>query len=123
MAQAAGVAYYLEPDFSKITPRLLLDAMSQAFFSLCVGEGVLMTYGSYAKKSENLLSTAGYIALFDTAVALLSGLIIFPAAAVFNVQTERGVGMIYNIMPKLFLQLGLGTLLGFLFFFCSLLQL
>ena len=111
-----GVRFYLYPDLSEITPRVFLYALSQAFFSLCVGEAVLVTYGSYVSKDDNIVASAGYIALFDTLIAVISGLIIFPALFAFNEPVGQGVGLIYNIMPKIFLEMPLGWLLGALFF-------
>lgn len=111
-----GLAYYLYPDFSKITPKVFLFALCQAFFSLCVGEAVLVTFGSYAKKSDNLIASAIYIALFDTLIALISGLIIFPALFAFKENVDQGIGLVFNVMPKVLLKLPYGAFFGFCFF-------
>src|SRR5690606_38606724 len=74
-----GLTFYLKPDFSKITGRVVLSAMGQAFFSLSLGMGAMITYGSYLSKKENLVTSGGYVALFDTFIALLAGFMIFPA--------------------------------------------
>jgi NSS family neurotransmitter:Na+ symporter len=111
-----GVLYYLVPDFSKITPTVCLYALGQSFFSLCIGEAVLLTYGSYTSKQENLVSSAIYIALFDTLVALLAGLLLFPAIFAFGQEPEKGLGLIYHVMPQVFLEMPFGSFLGFLFF-------
>ncbi|MCB1118351.1 MAG: sodium-dependent transporter [Chlamydiia bacterium] len=111
-----GLVYYLKPNFSEVNHKAVLYALGQAFFSLCIGEAVLLTYGSYASKEDNLVSSALYIALFDTAVALLSGFVLFPAIFAFQVPPDQGVGLIYNIMPNLLLQLPFGNLIGAAFF-------
>jgi len=112
----SGVSYYLNPDFSKINPQVILFALCQAFFSLCIGEAVLVTYGSYTKKSENLLSSAACISLFDTMIALLSGLIIFPALFAMHQDPDQGTGLIFNIMPEIFQKIPFGNFFGFGFF-------
>ena len=111
-----GVRYYLNPDFSRITPQVVLFALCQAFFSLCIGEAVLVTYGSYTKKNDNLLSSAACISLFDTCIALLSGLIIFPALFAMGQEPNQGIGLIFNVMPEIFRQLPFGSFFGFCFF-------
>lgn len=111
-----GLEYYLWPNFSEINGKVFLYALSQAFFSLCVGEAVLMTYGSYAKKEENMVTSAVYIAIFDTLVALLSGLMIFPALFAFGEHPAQGVGLIFVVLPKIFESMPFGFLFGGLFF-------
>ncbi|MFK7825282.1 MAG: sodium-dependent transporter [Oligoflexales bacterium] len=113
---SAGIKYYLSPDFSKIGPEAILFALCQAFFSLCIGEAVLVTYGSYTRKHDNLVASAAYIALFDTLIALLSGLIIFPALFAFGEPVEQGIGLIFNVMPQIFLKIPYGSVFGFGFF-------
>jgi NSS family neurotransmitter:Na+ symporter len=111
-----GVKYYLNPDFSEVNLRVILLALGQAFFSLCVGEAVLITYGSYASKKENLLSSASYIAIFDTLIAFLAGLIIFPALFSFGQEPTQGVGLTFAIFPKIFMKMPFGNIFGSLFF-------
>lgn len=111
-----GVRFYLQPDFAKINSEVFLYALSQAFFSLCIGEAVLISYGSLAPKTENLVESACYIALFDTVVALLSGFIIFPALFSFAQPADQGAGLIFNVMPQIFQQIPMGNLLAFIFF-------
>ncbi|HED09227.1 MAG TPA: sodium-dependent transporter, partial [Caldithrix abyssi] len=74
-----GLEFYLKPDFSKITGRTLLAALGQAFFSLSLGMGTMITYGSYLSKNDNLITSSVSVAIFDTLIALFAGLIIFPA--------------------------------------------
>ncbi|MCB9229929.1 MAG: sodium-dependent transporter [Deltaproteobacteria bacterium] len=113
----AGLSYYLKPDFSRLSPQVILSALCQAFFSLCVGEAVLVTYGSYTKKTDNLISSAVCISLFDTLTALLAGLIIFPSLFAMNRHPDhQGVGLIFDVMPEIFYQLPFGHFFGFCFF-------
>ncbi len=111
-----GVKYYLDPDFSEITGRTVLLALGQAFFSLCVGEAVLVTYGSYAGRSENLIRSGVSIAIFDTAIAFLAGLVIFPALFAFGKAPAQGVGLTFAVLPDVFLQMPGGSVFGALFF-------
>ena len=111
-----GVVFYLKPDFSHLDGEAFLFALSQAFFSLCVGEAVLVTYGSYAKKTDNMVSSALSIACFDTMIALLAGLVIFPAVFSFGQDPDQGVGLIFNVMPHVFLMMPYGHILGSFFF-------
>lgn len=111
-----GIRYYLYPDFSELNLRIFMLGLSQAFFSLCIGEAVLITYASYTRSTDNLLSSSIYIALFDTFIALLSGFIIFPALFSFGWDIKQGSGIIYNVMPVVFHQLPLGFILAPAFF-------
>ena len=113
----AGMRFYLEPDFSEINGRVFINALSQAFFSLCIGEAVLITYGSYTSKEDNLISSGCYIALFDTLIAILSGLIIFPALFAFGYTPgEAGVGLSFVVLPKIFAAMPFGNIFGASFF-------
>lgn len=106
-----GLRYYLVPDFSKITTSVVNSALSQAFFSLSLGMGILITYGSYVSKSESIASSAKLVAVADTTVAFFAGLLILPAIFVINPNTDpaqlsdSSVGMIFTYLPKLFLAL------------------
>lgn len=111
-----GLMYYLRPDFSKIRPDSLLSALSQAFFSLCIGEAVLLTYGSYSSKKESLPLSAGYIAALDTGVAVLAGLIIIPAACITKQDLGQGIGLIYNTLFSIFQDMRGGTIFLVLYF-------
>ena len=84
----SGVEYYLIPDFSKITPEVINLALGQAFFSLSLGMGILITYGSYISSKENIVKGAKTVALVDTSVAFFAGLLILPAIFVFNPQVD-----------------------------------
>lgn len=111
-----GIKYYLKPDFSELKPRIFILALGQAFFSLSIGEAVLTTYGSYVKKEENLVTSALSIVSFDTVIAILAGLIIFPALFSFNKMPNQGVGLTFIILPQIFLKMPFGYFFGFLFF-------
>jgi len=112
-----GVAFYLKPDFSKFNGTVVLFALGQAFFSLSLGMGTMITYGSYISKSDNLVSSAGWVTFSDTLIAILAGMIIFPTLA-FSGQPGDvgGVGLIYKIFPIIFSQIPGGHIFGSLFF-------
>lgn len=99
-----GVRFLLMPDFSKLNSSVLLDALGQAFFSLSLGTACLCTYASYFSRDTNLLNSAGQIAVLDTAIAILSGLMIFPAAASVGVSPDSGPSLIYITLPNVFQQ-------------------
>ena len=111
-----GLIYYLKPDFSRLRPDSLLIALSQAFFSLCIGEAVLLTYGSFASREESLPLSAIYIALLDTAVAFFAGLIIIPAAYLTQQDPAQGMGLIYNTLFTIFDQMPSGRIFLVLYF-------
>ncbi|AOS95668.1 Sodium:neurotransmitter symporter family protein [Microbulbifer aggregans] len=104
-----GVQYYLIPDFSKLTPEVLSKAMAQAFFSLSLGMGILITYGSYMKAHQSVPGSAKVVALTDTLVAFTAGLLILPTIFHFNPQidptelSDSSAGMIFLFLPKIFL--------------------
>ena len=98
-----GLAFLLKPDFSKVTTKVVLSAMGQAFFSLSVGIGCLATYASYFKRETRLVNSALSVCAIDSMVAILSGFIIFPAAfSVAGVQVDSGPGLVYITLPHVF---------------------
>jgi NSS family neurotransmitter:Na+ symporter len=107
----SGVSYYLVPDFSKINASVISAALSQAFFSLSLGMGIMITYGSYLSSKSNVPEAARLVALTDTAVAFTAGLLILPAIFAFNPDTntaelsDSSVSMIFTFLPKIFLAL------------------
>lgn len=111
-----GLSFYLNPDFTKITGSTVLAALGQAFFSLSLGMGLMITYGSYVDKSDNMTSSAFYIVLFDTMVAIMAGLIIFPALFAMGENPSSGPALIFVVFPKLFMQMPGGLIVGTLFF-------
>jgi NSS family neurotransmitter:Na+ symporter len=108
---SAGVSFYVIPDVSKITASVINNALSQAFFSLSLGMGVLITYGSYLCNKTNIVSSAKFVALADTSVAFIAGLLILPAIFSFdpNVNTAElsnsSISLIFVLIPKIFLTL------------------
>lgn len=112
-----GLEFLFKPDFSAITPRVVLGAMGQAFFSLSIGLGCLMTYASYFTKDTRLGRTAVTAAGVDTLVAILSGVIIFPAVFTFGVSPAEGPTLVFEVLPSIFHRLPLGAVWSTLFFF------
>jgi NSS family neurotransmitter:Na+ symporter len=111
-----GLLFYLTPDFSKVTGKTLLAALGQAFFSLSLGMGLMITYGSYVSKKEDIVTSALYISLFDTLIALMAGLIIFPALFAMGENPAAGPSLVFVIFPKLFAQMPGGYIVGAFFF-------
>ncbi len=124
-----GLQEYLYPDFSSVDFDLIFDAMGQAFFSLSLGMGALITYGSYLSKKENVPGAAAYVTLADTGIAFLAGLLIIPSMYMAQAQgvaifDESGnllasTSLIFQVLPELFHELGglLGVFIGVVFFF------
>lgn len=111
-----GLAFYLKPDFSKLTPWMIIDAMGQALFSLSLGMGAMITYGSYLKKDENIPVGAGWVAFLDTFTAVLAGFIIFPALAAYGMSPAGGHPLVFHILPVIFARMPFGIFFGMLFF-------
>jgi len=111
-----GVRFYLYPDFSKITGKTVLAALGQAFFSLSLGMGLMITYGSYLSKKDNMVVSAMSISLLDTLAAFMAGLIIFPALFSMGENPAMGPALVFIILPKLFMQMPGGTIVGPFFF-------
>jgi len=112
-----GLVYYLNPDFSKVTGRTLLAALAQAFFSLSLGMGAIMTYGSYLSDKDEIPANAAWVAGLDTAVALLAGFALFPAIFALGFEPGAGPGLAFITLPAVFAQMPLGAVFGVLFFF------
>lgn len=111
-----GMDFLFSPDFSKITPGVLLGALGQAFFSLSIGLGCMMTYASYFNNNSRLGKTATTTALLDSTVAVLAGIIIFPAVFSFGLSPEAGPTLVFEVLPFIFSQLPAGILWSSLFF-------
>ena len=99
-----GIDFLLKPDFSKVSSDVFLEALGQAFFSLSLGTACLCTYASYFKKDSNILKSATQIALLDSFIAILAGLMIFPAAFSVGVQPDSGPSLIFITLPNVFRQ-------------------
>ena len=97
-----GIEFFLKPDFSKITEKSVLDALGHAFYSLSLGMGILITYGSYLPRNRNILSSAVSIAVFDTLLAMLAGLAIFPAVFAMGGSPSQGPSLIFQVLPITF---------------------
>lgn len=104
-----GVEFLLKPDFSKVDENVLLEALGQAFFSLSMGTACLCTYASYFSRQTNLFKSATQIALIDTIIAIMAGLMIFPAAFSVGVNPDSGPSLIFITLPNVFQQ-AFGTL-------------
>lgn len=111
-----GLEFYLKPDFSRLTPMVIIDALGQAFFSLSLGMGAMITYGSYLKKEENIPSGAAWVAFLDTITAVMAGFIIFPALAAYGMSPEGGHPLVFHILPVIFDKMPFGIWFGLLFF-------
>ena len=111
-----GIEFYLKPDLGKIHGSTILAALGQAFFSLSLGMGTMITYGSYISKRENLAVSAVSVGLADTLIAVLAGLVIFPALFSVGVAPTDGPGLVFNVLPKIFEMMPGGTIVGVFFF-------
>lgn len=112
-----GLEFLFSPDFSKIDSSVMVSAMGQAFFSLSLGLGTMMTYASYFSKETHIVKSATITACLDTTVAILSGVIIFPAVFTFGVSPTQGPALVFEVLPNIFNQLPGGSLWSILFFF------
>lgn len=112
-----GFEFLFKPDFSKLSSEAVLAALGHAFFSLSLGMGALIIYGSYVQKSESLAPLAIHITIADTVIALLAGIAIFPAVFAFGIQPSAGPGLVFVTLPNVFQQMPLGNLFCVLFFF------
>ena len=112
----AGLKFMFAPDFSKITAKVLLVAVGQAFFSVGVAIGAMMTYGAYLPRNVSIPRSVGIIVAADTGVALLAGLAIFPIVFANGLASDSGPGLIFVTLPIAFGQMTMGTLVGTLFF-------
>ncbi len=117
-----GVLYYITPDFSKFSVQLVIAALGQMFYSLSLAMGIMMTYGSYMRKQDNLEQSVRRIEIFDSGYAFLAGLMIVPAAFVAMgsaeaVASKSGPSLMFIILPEVFQQMGgIATVMGVLFF-------
>ncbi|MBR6585891.1 MAG: sodium-dependent transporter [Kiritimatiellae bacterium] len=114
-----GLKFYLSPDWSRFAAhpwKAVFDAMGQAFFTLSTGVGCMAIFGSYVGKEHSLAKESFCIIAIDTFVAFLSGLVIFPACASYNVDVTSGPGLIFIALPNIFADMAGGRLWGFVFF-------
>lgn len=111
-----GIRFYLRPDFSRISAHSVLIALGHAFFSLSLGMGAMITYGSYLDREQNLLSASFSIVVLDTVVALMAGLAIFPAVFAYGFGPDAGPGLVFQVLPTVFHRMPLGALWAAIFF-------
>jgi len=111
-----GLEFYLKPDFSKLTGEAIFAALGQVFFSLSLGMGCMLTYGSYLNKKEILPSAAITVASMDTGAAFLAGCAIFPSVFAFGIEPSAGPGLTFITLPNVFAKMPGGMIFSFLFF-------
>jgi len=113
---AEGIRFLFHPDISKITPKIILEALGQAFFSLSIGMGTLITYGSYIRDNENLMSSALSVGIADTLIAIIAGVAIFPAVFALGGSPSSGTGLVFIVLPGIFQKIPMGNIFAFIFF-------
>ena len=111
-----GLEFMFKPDFSKMSFEMILAALGQSFFTLSIGAGPLLVYGSYMKEKEDVIKNAYLIIFADTIFALLAGIMIFPAVFSFGLKSDSGAGLVFITLPKIFAQMSYGSLFALLFF-------
>lgn len=111
-----GMVFLFKPDFSKITPAVILSALGQAAFSLSIGMGALITYASYFPKTTNLTRTAFEVSIADVFIAVLAGVAIFPAVFALGMKPDSGPGLIFMVLPNVFQQMTGGYFIAIAFF-------
>ena len=112
----AGLDYLFNPDFSKIDAKACAAALGQAFFSLSIGFGTIMTYASYVSKKENVMFQSTATAVSDLAFALIAGIAIMPAVFAFGLNPQSGPGLVFETLPYVFSQMPAGGVVAILFF-------
>ena len=115
-AASEAIAFLFTPDFSKLTPEVMLAAVGQAFFSLSLGMASMITYGAYVGRDVNLASTSGVIGGADTLVALIGGLCIFPIVFAAGLSVSAGPGLMFQSLPVAFQAMPFGSFIGLAFF-------
>lgn len=115
-AFTAGLRFLFQPDFTRITPRVVLAAFGQAFFSLGIGVGVILTYGAYMPKHTSIVRSAATIAFSDSLAAILAGLAIFPIVFKYGLSPGEGPGLIFVTLPVAFAQMPGGLVVAAIFF-------
>ncbi len=112
----SGLKFLFQPDFSKLTGDGILSALGHAFFTLSLGMGTLITYGSYIDKKNNLVNTVINVTVADTVIAIFAGIAIFPAVFAFGIEPSQGPGLIFVTLPNVFHLMPGGFIFAILFF-------
>lgn len=112
----AGLTYLFSPDFSKLNGAVIISALGQALFSLSIGMGAMITYGAYLKTDTNIPRASAQIAGFDLVIALVAGMIVFPALFAADIPPDAGTGLIFVVLPTLFHAMPAGQIFGFLLY-------
>lgn len=115
-----GLIYYVKPDFSQFSIKTIIAAMGQLFYSMSLAMGIMITYGSYMRKEDNLEASVRHIEIFDTAIAFLAGMMIIPAVFVFSGGSREALGqgptLMFVMLPKVFYSMPGGRIIGLVFF-------
>lgn len=111
-----SVLFLFQPNFTALTPTVVIAAIGQAFFSLSIGMGILVTYGSYISEKEDIRHIAKSVCVADTLIALFAGLLIFPAVFTYNLEPTQGPSLIFMSLPQVFLKMPGGRWFSALFF-------
>ncbi len=111
-----GLNFMFHPDFTLFNKNMILTALGQALFTLSIGMGTILTYGSYMKEDTNILKSGYTLIICDTIIALLAGIMIFPIVFSFNVEPSAGATLAFITMPQMFAKLPFSTITGFIFF-------
>lgn len=116
-----GIRYLLSPDWSELTPKSVMIALGQAFFTLSLGQGTMVTYGSYLNKDENLIKSCFPVVLVDTGVSILAAIAVFSIVFAGGMQPDSGPGLLFHTLPIIFSQIPGGYLFAVMFFLLVLL--
>lgn len=111
-----GLEFFFKTDLSRLSPNVILEAMGQCFFSLSIGVGALITYGAYMPENQNVMMTSLQVVILDTLVAVMAGIIIFPAVFAFGFNPAEGPELVFVVLPAIFEQMSFAWLSGVLFF-------
>ncbi len=111
-----GLEFMFKPDFSQFNKSMILTALGQALFTLSIGMGALITYGSYMKKDTNIIKSAYTLIFFDTLIAVLAGVMIFPIVFSFGLEPAAGASLVFISLPEIFSKLPYPSLFGVIFF-------
>ena len=113
---AKGVEFLLKPEVGKLNADAMLAAMGQCFFSLSLGMGAMLTYGSYLRKEDNVVSSAGWVVTLDTGIAIFAGFVIFPIVFSYGIDPAAGPGLVFVSLPMAFQQMPAGSIVALAFF-------